>query len=297
MDKLAENDKRRLNSESRRELELLDEENEDEVMTDIGNKRLDAIKKALEAKRKKNKCKRCGGIGHFVSDCPTLTEKERKWHDEERERNREKRKGKSKKYVKFEEEFDILNAPSRLTVGQAMKYIPAYKRHVKRVFKRGKQGENVNYIKSSEGERSTAMRCNAGIEGRVIEAIIDSGAEVTAMSRGLMDKLGYEIDEPSNIIIKSENDQRNRSLGRINNVEILLEGEDIVTDVEVIENADELLILGNDWIKENVKNIDIENEEMKIKGSYRTRVIPIELTKEMDEEEYESEEDVREAYC
>ena len=52
----------------------------------------------------------------FVPDCPTLTEKERKWHDEERERNREKRKGKSRKYVEFEEEFDILNAPSGLTV-------------------------------------------------------------------------------------------------------------------------------------------------------------------------------------
>ena len=51
MDKLAEDDKRRLNSESRRELELLDEESEDEVMTDMGNKRLDGIKKALEAKR------------------------------------------------------------------------------------------------------------------------------------------------------------------------------------------------------------------------------------------------------
>src|SRR2546430_580304 len=187
MDKLAENDKRRLNSESRRELELLDEESEDEVMTDTGNKRLNGIKKALEVKRKKNKCKRCGGIGHFVPDCPTLTEKERKWHDEERERNREKRKGKSRKYVEFEKEFDILSSPCGLTVEQAMKYIPAYKRHVKRVFKKGKQGENVNYIKSSEGERSTAMRCNAGIEGKVIEAIIDSGAEGTAMSRGLMD--------------------------------------------------------------------------------------------------------------
>src|SRR5213082_1806489 len=76
MDKLAENDKRRINSETRRELELLDRESEDEVMTDIGNKRLDGIKKALEAKRKKNKCKRCRGIGHFVPDCPTLTEKE-----------------------------------------------------------------------------------------------------------------------------------------------------------------------------------------------------------------------------
>jgi hypothetical protein len=297
MDKLAENDRRRLNSESRKELELRDEESEDEVMTDTGNKRLNGIRKALEGKRKKNKCKRCGGIGHFVPDCPTLTEKEKKWYNEERERNREKRKGKSRKYIEFEEEFDILSSPCGLTVGQAMKYIPAYKQHVKRVFKKGKQGENVNYIKSSEGERSSAMRCNAGIEGRVVEVIIDSGAEVTAMSRGLMEKLGYEIEEPSNIIIKSANDQRNRSLGKINNVEILLEGEDIVTDVEVIENADKLLILGNDWIKENVRNIDIENEEMKIRGKYGTRVIPIEFTKEIDEEEYESEEDIREAYC
>src|SRR5438046_9976308 len=124
-----------------------------------------------------------------------MKKKERKWHDEERERNREKRKGKSRKYVEVEEEFDILNAPSGLTVGQAMKYISAYKKHVKRVFKKGKQGENVNYIKSSEEKRSTAMRCNAGIERRVIEAIIDYRAEVTAMSRGLMDEEVAEIDD------------------------------------------------------------------------------------------------------
>src|SRR5439155_14419942 len=74
MNKLAENDKRRLNSESRRELELLDEDSEDEVMANKGNKRINAIIKALEGKRKKNKCQRCGGIGHFVLDCPTLTE-------------------------------------------------------------------------------------------------------------------------------------------------------------------------------------------------------------------------------
>ena len=60
---------------------------------------------------------------------------------------------------------------------------------------------------------------------------------------------------------------------------------------------DKLLILENDWIKENVRNIDIENEEMKIKERYGTQIIPIEFTKEMDEEEYKSEEDVRETYC
>src|SRR2546421_6614156 len=78
IDKLAENNKRRLNSESRKELELLDEDSEDEVMANTGNKRMDAIKKALEGKRKKNKCKRCEGVGHFVPDCLTLTEGEKK---------------------------------------------------------------------------------------------------------------------------------------------------------------------------------------------------------------------------
>ena len=61
-----------------------------------------------------------------------------------------------------------------------------------------------------------------------------------------MRKIGYQIDEPSRIIIKSANDQRDRSLGKINRLEILLEGEEVITDVEVIENSDELLILGND---------------------------------------------------
>ena len=47
-----------------------------------------------------------------------------------------------------------------------------------------------------------------------------------------------------------------------------MEGEEVITDMEVIENLVELLILGNDWIKRNVKNIDIENGEMRIKGKY-----------------------------
>src|SRR2546423_867423 len=142
-----------------------------------------------------------------------------------------------------------------------MKFIPAYKKHVKRIFRKGKQGENINYIKSSEGERSSVMRCNAEMEGKVVEAIIDSGAEITAMSRGLMEKLGYKIEELSNIIIKSANNQKERSLGRIKRVEILLEEEKVITDMEVIENSDELLILENVWIKKMLKILTLKIEK------------------------------------
>ena len=83
--------------------------------------------------------------------------------------------------------------------------------------------------------------------------------------------------------------KKKRSLGIIKGVEILLEGEEIITDMEVIESSDELLILGSDWIKRNVKNIDIDNEEMRIKGKYGTRVIPIEFTREIDDEEEETD--------
>src|SRR5256714_11196085 len=146
-----------------------------------------------------------------------------------------------------------MSSPCRLTVSQAMKFIPAYRKHVKRVFRKGKQGENINYIKSSEGKRSSVMRCNVGMEGKIVEAIIDSGAEITAMSRGLMEKLGYEIEELLNIIIKSANDQKERSLRIIKKVEILLEGEEVITDMEVIENSDELLILEMTGSREMLK--------------------------------------------
>ena len=258
--------------------------------------RMDAIKNALDAKRKKNRCKRCKEIGHFVPDCSTLTEKEKEQYNEERQKNRERRKEKSEKLVKFEEEFDILNSPCGLTINQVMRYIPAYREHVKRVFRKGKQ-EKVNFISTTEKERSSVMRCNAGIEGEIVEAIIDSGAEITAISRRLMERIGYEIEEPSKIIIKSANDQKERSLGRIRKIEIILEGVEIVVpNIEVIENSEELLILGNDWIKKSVKNIDIENDRMKIIGKNEVETIPIKFTREIEEEEYESEDDLREVH-
>src|SRR5437763_17175396 len=102
---------------------------------------------------------------------------------------------------------------------QAMKYISTYKRHVKRALRKG-EWKNIDYIKSSE-EKSSVMRCEAVIEGKNVEAIMNAGVEVTAISRGLMRKIGYQIDELLKIIIKSAIDQRNRSLGKINQLEIL----------------------------------------------------------------------------
>src|SRR5437764_9759969 len=131
-----------------------------------------------------------------------------------------------------------------------MKHITIYKWHIKKAFRKG-EWKNVDYIKSSE-EKSSVMRCEAVIEGKIVEIIIDSGAEVTAISRELIEKIGYQIDEPLKIIIKSANKQRNRSLRKINQLEILLKGEEIITEFEVIKNSDKLLILENDWIRKNV---------------------------------------------
>src|SRR5437588_457649 len=146
IDKLAEQNNRRLNSESQKELKLQDDENDssdddmdskkESVKNNEMSKRNNAIMKALETKRRKNKCKKCGGIGHFVPDCPTLTQEEREWHERVKQQNREKRKERSKKYVEFEGEFDILNSLCGLTIKQAMKYIPTYKRHVKKAFRK-----------------------------------------------------------------------------------------------------------------------------------------------------------------
>ena len=119
-------------------------------------------------------------MGHFAPDCNTLSQEERSRYERERQRNKEKREERFRKQVIFEEEFSILNSPSGLTMEQAMKYIPAYKKAVKKLSKK-KEEKEKNIIRKFGKQKSSVKRCNATIEGIPVEAIIDTGAEITAI--------------------------------------------------------------------------------------------------------------------
>ena len=145
--------------------------------------------------------------------------------------------------------------------------------------------------------RFTSMTSRAEIEDIELDAIIDTGAAVSAITRGLMKELGYKINQSSNVKIVNANGVKTRSLEKISDMELTVSGIDTRVTVEVIESEDSTLILGNDWLKKVKARIDMDKGKVSIRGANGFVDIPIEFStgrEENDDEEYE-EEELREA--
>ena len=147
-------------------------------------------------------------------------------------------------------------------------------------------------------KRYIAMRTVVEIEGMEIEAVIDSGAAIGAITKELIDELGIEIDSPSNVRISTMVGKTN-SLGRINNLEMIIEGKKVIANFEVFEGKGQnnrFIILGNDWFDKNNAILDWKKRTLHIQGKDDDLRISVKFIKEELEEEYEEYEESEEEY-
>src|SRR4051794_3585193 len=125
------------------------------------------------------------------------------------------------------------------------------------------------------------------------------------MTKKLMDKLGYKINEPSKLTIVTANSSRIRLLGKINQVPLELEDEFILTTFQVLDSVDDTLILENDWLQKVQAVLNWKKGILTIHGANAPLITPIRYTRENQKssdssensssDEYESEDDLEEA--
>ena len=209
------------------------------------------------------------------------------------------------------DEFNVAsylqNLPCGLTIGQAAHNIPKYRSGMVRALRRTREKE-ANYAEqhSDEDEQTTAAKCEVFINREPIIAVVDSGAATSIITDTLLNNLGYNIARSSKLIIVTANGHRVRALGAVDNLPIQLNNTIIASTVNVISSKDNVLILGNDWLKK-VQAVINYNEQM-VTIQHRGRVIKIPLTftmnkkytvsainDESSEEEYETEDDLQES--
>jgi len=66
-----------------------------------------------------------------------------------------------------------------------------------------------------------------------------------------LDRLGYEVNKPSKLVVVTANGARTKSLGIVSDLPITLGKISTPTSFQVLESKDEVLILGNEWLREN----------------------------------------------
>ena len=141
--------------------------------------------------------------------------------------------------------------------------------------------------------------CEINIQGYETEAIVDSGAAVTVITKGLMDKTSYEITGSSRTKLNPFGEGKYPSIGIIKNMEFFIGNTKSKIDVEVVDFPEEMLLLGTDWIIKEKAAIDLDTGFMtlrKIGGkrefipvTYKEKQQEIENEDEEYEEEYEDE--------
>lgn len=203
-------------------------------------------------------------------------------------------------------ELDIANyirsLPSGLSIGQAAAQFPKYRSAVKKSVQRKRE---ANYI-GNDNTATTAARCDVYINDEKLPAVIDSGAATSIMTKKLMKKLGYTIDQPSNLVIVTANGNRVRSLGKIQQVPLEIEGESLPTSFQVLDSMDDTLILGNDWLRKVQAILNWKKGTLTIQAGESPLTTPMNCTRktnkiqqssseeDTDSSEYEEESDLEE---
>ena len=265
-----------------------DSDSENENNNRVENKgkmsRKEALQKAYKKREGKFECRNCGQMGHFTVNCPTLPQKQKEKMLEARQKNKERKE----KVFPINIEERIKKSPCGLNIEEALKLVPGYKKE----FNKRMKFKEVAYIESEGEPKFTSMKSKVEIEDVEMEAVIDTGAAISAITKDLMDELGYKINKSSDIVIITADGNKTRSLGKIVDMQLLIGGIETFITVQVIESKDRVLILGNDWLRKVKANIDMEKGKINIKGNKGYVDIPVEFLslEQENEDEYDSEE-------
>ena len=289
-------------------------EDEDENMEDVvttKNKKQNNIERMQNARRAKWVCSRCAKTGHFGTECPKLkcSRCDQQGHSYDKcptvnvpRVKKSKRKNPTSVMEKIEENIRGLNAQGILervlnekcfSIAETMKFAPNLKKELREAIKKYNDEGKIKYINAEDKSKYTPIKCVSNIEGIKVETIIDTGAGISAITRGLMEKLQWEEDEESDLILVTADNTKHNSLGRMREIYFLIEGKKVSANgIEIIESPEKLLILGTDWAHKKEGKIDLKNNILEIESEEGNVKIPVEFIQRIEiEEDNDSEED------
>src|SRR6266511_2164685 len=138
-----------------------------------------------------------------------------------------------------------------------------------------------------------SVRCNVEVKGKVMEAIVDSGAATNIMTKGLQEKLGIKITEKSNARFTIANGQTLPALGKTM-VRVRIENEEI--KVKINDSRKKDLILGTEMLAEMKGKIDFEERELRIEHNGKEVITlifynrkKVEIREEEESQEFEDD--------
>jgi hypothetical protein len=245
-----------------------------------------AREKGQDNRRKKNTCNRCGVMGHFATECTRLS------CTRCRQQGHEWNKCPTYKYTPTPRKNRIIVDETMRKEIELVKFVvrnltgALSEQGICRIIQKWINSD-ANYVEDYGNTSFKPSSCDVMIQGVNTQAIIDSGAGITVMSKGLLNELPYEIDQTSRKILRPFGNDKIISLGTVKNMEIFLGDEKINTDVEIVDLPEKILLFGNDLIVKEGIIINPKEGVIIFEKDGKENYVPINSMEEEYEIEYE----------
>ncbi|CAG8741513.1 126_t:CDS:2, partial [Cetraspora pellucida] len=176
---------------------------------------------------------------------------------------------------------DLLQQKSNATYAQILQ-ISKKRRNLAQALKRPLTTpvKETNLADPKLSSRTTTAKCYVQIQNNSILAVLNSGAAVSIMSKGLARKLGLTIKEPSNTVIVIANGTRERMLGKLLEIKLIIRDLMVPTSFQVIENSDEMLLLRMEWFQKEHAQLHFDEKKLFLRYSGKNIEVPIYQTRE-----------------
>ena len=127
--------------------------------------------------------------------------------------------------------------------------------------------------------RSTPAYTTAQIERKIASVIIDTGAGISLISKAMVDRLGWSIDQASTRTLVVADGSKSIALGEMKDVPITFNNITVPTDMTVIEGDTYDIILGTDWLNKTQAKLDISAAKMRITYHGVIEIVNLDMTR------------------
>ena len=119
-----------------------------------------------------------------------------------------------------------------------------------------------------------------------ITVVVDSGAATSIITSSLLEQLGYKSSGPSKVVIVTANGTREKAAGRVDNLPVNVQNLYINSPVHIIKSKDNVLILGNDWLKRAKAILNYGEDTLTLNYVDQTITVPVAFSVEARERQY-----------
>ena len=177
---------------------------------------------------------------------------------------------------------DLATQKPNITFKQLFQVAPAVKQKVKQGITAERptiRFAEINAVEDRPTERRTSAYANCSITNYPVNAIVDTGAGSSIITKHVLDRLGWEIEQPARTTLVIADGKRSVPLGEVWEVPITFGNETSTIDMIVTAAETYQIILGNNWLKKVKAIINMGSKTMTFTSRGRKFCVPINTTK------------------